>query len=168
MASEQAISGPLRLPRAGRGLAAGTMRPLLVRHAPLAAVLAISAALNSYALAQNGYANTFYSAAVKSMLGSLHDFVFNSFDPGGLITVDKPPLALWLQAASAKVFGFGPLSPARPGGRCGRARGRRPLLGARAAASGARRHSPVPWRSRSFRRSSRSPVTTAPTHCSSC
>ena len=69
MASEQAISGSLPLPREGRGLAAGTMRQLLARHAPLAAVLAISAALNSYALAQNGYANTFYSAAVKSMLG---------------------------------------------------------------------------------------------------
>ena len=44
------------------------------------------------------------------MLRSLHNFFFVSFDPGGLITVDKPPLALWLQAASAKLFGFSPLS----------------------------------------------------------
>ena len=35
---------------------------------------------------------------------------FVSFDPGGLVTVDKPPLALWVQAASAKLFGFSPLS----------------------------------------------------------
>jgi 4-amino-4-deoxy-L-arabinose transferase-like glycosyltransferase len=33
-----------------------------------------------------------------------------SFDPGGLVSVDKPPLGLWLQAASAKLFGFSPLS----------------------------------------------------------
>ncbi len=44
------------------------------------------------------------------MLRSLHNFLFVSFDPGGLITVDKPPLALWVQAASAKLFGFSPLS----------------------------------------------------------
>ena len=44
------------------------------------------------------------------MLRSLHNFVFVSFDPGGLVTVDKPPLALWVQAASAKIFGFTPLS----------------------------------------------------------
>ena len=44
------------------------------------------------------------------MLHSLHNFVFVSFDPGGLVTIDKPPLALWLQAASAKLFGFSPLS----------------------------------------------------------
>jgi len=72
--------------------------------------VAISAALNTDKLSQNGYANIFYSAGVSSMLRSLHNFVFVSFDPGGLVTVDKPPLALWVQAASAKVFGFTPLS----------------------------------------------------------
>ena len=44
------------------------------------------------------------------MLRSCHNFLFVSFDPGGLVTVDKPPLALWVQAASAKLFGFSPLS----------------------------------------------------------
>ncbi len=76
----------------------------------LAGVLALSAVLNTHRLAQNGYANIFYSAGVKSMLRSLHNFVFASFDPGGLVTVDKPPLALWAQVASAKAFGFSPLS----------------------------------------------------------
>ena len=80
------------------------------RHAALAAVLALSAVLNTWSLAQNGYANTFYSAAVKSMLGSLHNFLFVSFDPGGLVTIDKPPLAVWVQAASARLFGLSPLS----------------------------------------------------------
>jgi 4-amino-4-deoxy-L-arabinose transferase-like glycosyltransferase len=66
--------------------------------------------LNTHRLAQNGYANTFYSAAVKSMLKSWHNFVFVSFDPAGLVTIDKPPLGVWVQAASAKLFGFSPLS----------------------------------------------------------
>ena len=70
----------------------------------------LSAVLNTNKLAQNGYGNTFYSAAVKSMLHSLHNFLFVSFDPGGLVTIDKPPLAVWVQVASAKVFGFSPLS----------------------------------------------------------
>jgi 4-amino-4-deoxy-L-arabinose transferase-like glycosyltransferase len=72
--------------------------------------VALSVVLNTNRLAQNGYANLFYSAGVKSMLHSLHNFVFVSFDPGGLISVDKPPLALWVQASSAKLFGFSPLS----------------------------------------------------------
>src|SRR4029077_1774493 len=46
----------------------------------------------------------------KSMLHSLHNFFFVSFDPGGLVSIDKPPLALWVQTASAKVFGFSPLA----------------------------------------------------------
>jgi 4-amino-4-deoxy-L-arabinose transferase-like glycosyltransferase len=79
-------------------------------HFALLPILALSAVLNTHRLAQNGYANTFYSAGVKSMLKSWHNFVFVSFDPGGLVTIDKPPLALWVQAASAKLFGFSPLS----------------------------------------------------------
>jgi len=81
-----------------------------VRYAGLALVLVLSGVLNIHRLAQNGFANIFYSAGVKSMLRSWHNFVFVSFDPGGLVSVDKPPLGLWLQAASAKVFGFTPMS----------------------------------------------------------
>ena len=87
----------------------GEVRPAS-RHLALGAVLALSAILDLHRLAQNGYANIFYSAGVKSMLRSLHNFVFVSSDPGGLISIDKPPLGLWLQATSAKLFGFSPLS----------------------------------------------------------
>jgi 4-amino-4-deoxy-L-arabinose transferase-like glycosyltransferase len=83
---------------------------IVLRRLALAGVLALSAVLNVDKLSQNGYANIFYSAGVRSMLRSWHNFLFVSFDPGGLITVDKPPLALWVQAASAKLFGFSPLS----------------------------------------------------------
>jgi 4-amino-4-deoxy-L-arabinose transferase-like glycosyltransferase len=80
------------------------------RRLGLVGVLAVSAALNTVRLSQNGYANIFYSAGVKSMLRSWHNFLYVAFDPSGLVTVDKPPLALWVQAASAKVFSFTPLS----------------------------------------------------------
>jgi 4-amino-4-deoxy-L-arabinose transferase-like glycosyltransferase len=106
-------------PDDGQSLSAGRTRhkprqPLdarqLLRHAGLPVVLALSAVLELHRLSQNGYANIFYSAGVKSMLRSWHNFFYVSFDPGGLVTVDKPPLALWVQAASAKLFGFSPLS----------------------------------------------------------
>ncbi len=83
---------------------------MLPQHVALAAVLALSAVLNVNHLARNGYANTFYSAAVRSMLHSWHNFFFVSFDPGGMVTVDKPPLGLWVQGLSAELFGFHPLS----------------------------------------------------------
>jgi 4-amino-4-deoxy-L-arabinose transferase-like glycosyltransferase len=87
------------------------LRPRLsLHHLALAGVLVIAAVLDTHRLSQNGYGNIFYSAGDKSMLHSLHNFFFVSFDPGGLITVDKPPLALWVQALSAKLFGFTPLS----------------------------------------------------------
>jgi 4-amino-4-deoxy-L-arabinose transferase-like glycosyltransferase len=82
----------------------------LLGYLGLAPVLALSAVLNTNKLSQNGFANVFYSAGVRSMLDSLHNFLFASFDPGGLITIDKPPLGLWVQVVSAKLFGYSPLS----------------------------------------------------------
>src|SRR5262245_9663594 len=35
-----------------------------------------------------------------------HNFLYNSFDPAGFVSVDKPPLALWIPVASVKVFGY--------------------------------------------------------------
>src|SRR5580704_12887803 len=87
-------------------------------HAALAAILVLSGLLEFVRLSQNGFANGFYSAAVKSMLRSWHNFFFVSSDPNGFIAVDKPPLALWLQGLSAKLFGFAPLSLIVPEGIC--------------------------------------------------
>jgi 4-amino-4-deoxy-L-arabinose transferase-like glycosyltransferase len=76
----------------------------------LLGLLATAAVLNLWNLGINGWANTYYSAAVRSMSSSWHDFVFASLDRSGLMTVDKPPLALWVEALSARIFGFHPLS----------------------------------------------------------
>jgi 4-amino-4-deoxy-L-arabinose transferase-like glycosyltransferase len=76
----------------------------------LAALLALAALLNLWALERNGLANEYYSAAVQSMSSSWHAFLYGSFDAGGVMTVDKPPLALWVQALSVRLFGFHSLS----------------------------------------------------------
>ena len=76
----------------------------------LLAVAVVAGVLNLWGLTINGWANTYYSAAVRSMTTSWHDFLFASLDKSGLMTVDKPPLALWVQALSARIFGFHPLS----------------------------------------------------------
>lgn len=68
--------------------------------------LLVAVVLNFAQLNQEGYANTYYAAGVKSMLTSWHNFFFVSFDSGGFVTLDKPPLGFWIQAASAKLFGF--------------------------------------------------------------
>ena len=75
----------------------------------LAAVLILSAFLNLFRLTSEGYGITYYAAAVKDMLTSWHNFFFVSFD-AGFVSVDKPPLGLWIQAASAKLLGFSSLS----------------------------------------------------------
>jgi 4-amino-4-deoxy-L-arabinose transferase-like glycosyltransferase len=80
----------------------------------LTAVLAVSAALNFINLASEGYGNTYYAAAVKSMLTSWHNFFFASFDANGFVSVDKPALGLWIQAISAKLFGFSGVSLLAP------------------------------------------------------
>src|SRR4051794_7948667 len=76
----------------------------------LAALLVLAALLNLWALSRNGWANEYYSAAVRSMSSSWHAFLYGSFDQAGVMTVDKPPLALWVQVAFVKVFGFHSLS----------------------------------------------------------
>src|SRR5262249_51507495 len=76
----------------------------------LVAVLTTAAAMRLWRLGQNGYGNEYYSAGVRSMSLSWHNFLYNSFDPAGFISIDKPPVALWVQVASVKLFGFHPLS----------------------------------------------------------
>lgn len=53
-----------------------------------------------------GYGNAYYAAAIKSMTQSAKNFFYVSFDPAGLVSVDKPPLGLWAQVLSVSVFGY--------------------------------------------------------------
>jgi 4-amino-4-deoxy-L-arabinose transferase-like glycosyltransferase len=69
-------------------------------------ILLLAAALRLWRLDQNDYDNEYYAAAVRSMTSGWHAFFYNAFDPAGFLSVDKPPLGLWVQVLSARLFGF--------------------------------------------------------------
>jgi 4-amino-4-deoxy-L-arabinose transferase-like glycosyltransferase len=71
----------------------------------LAGIAVLSAFLNIFNIWQDQYANVYYTTAVASMLQSWHNFFFASLDPAGYITIDKPPVAFWVQTLFAHVFG---------------------------------------------------------------
>jgi 4-amino-4-deoxy-L-arabinose transferase-like glycosyltransferase len=71
----------------------------------LVGILILSAILYGWGIWDAGSANSFYTAAITSMTKSWSNFWYGAFDPAGFITVDKPPVALWFMAISAKIFG---------------------------------------------------------------
>ena len=72
----------------------------------LSLILLLSGILNFTNLGIEGYSNLYYAAGVKSMTMSWKNFFFVSFDPTSFVSIDKPPLGFWIQAISAKFFGF--------------------------------------------------------------
>ncbi len=80
----------------------------------LTVVLLLAAALRLWRLDQNGFGNEYYTAGVRSMMTGWRNFLYHSFDPAGFVSVDKPPVALWIQVASVKLFGFHGLSVLLP------------------------------------------------------
>ena len=74
--------------------------------APFMGVVTLALFVNVWGLSKSGYGNTYYAAAVRSMTESWHNFFFGAFDPGGFITVDKPPAFLWIDAISVRIFGY--------------------------------------------------------------
>ncbi len=67
-------------------------------------ITAVAAALRFTNLEGVG-PNDFYDAAVRSMSISWHNFFFGAFEPGAALSIDKPPLDLWLQVISVKLLG---------------------------------------------------------------
>ncbi|MDX6729502.1 MAG: hypothetical protein QOK49_4307 [Baekduia sp.] len=84
----------------------------------LLAVLALAAVLCLWDLTTNGMSNDYYAAAVKSGTESWKAWFFGALDPGSFITVDKPPLSLWLMGLSARVLGFSSFSMLLPDALC--------------------------------------------------
>lgn len=74
--------------------------------AALLAICAAGALLYTWRLGEGSFGNTYYTAAVRSMLESPTNLLFGAADPHGVVSVDKPPLALWPQALSVRLFGF--------------------------------------------------------------
>ncbi|MEV0947677.1 glycosyltransferase family 39 protein [Rhodococcus sp. NPDC049939] len=72
----------------------------------LAALLLGTAVAYIWGLGASGWANPFYAAAVQAGSVSWKAFFFGSSDAANSITVDKPPMSLWLMALSARIFGM--------------------------------------------------------------
>ncbi len=79
-----------------------------VRAYEWAALAAITAAAAVLRLMLIGKVepDPFYDAAVRSMGLSWHNFFFGAFEPAASVSIDKPPVDLWLQVLSVKLFGF--------------------------------------------------------------
>ena len=77
-----------------------------IEGASFALTVGLALLLNVWRLDDAGNGNTYYAAAVRSMAASWHNFFFASFDPGGFISVDKPPVFLWFGALSVRVFSY--------------------------------------------------------------
>lgn len=63
---------------------------------PVIVVFFLAAVVRFFKLGE--FDNSYYSATVMSMLESPKNFFFGAFDPGGYVSVDKPPFAFWIQA----------------------------------------------------------------------
>lgn len=83
-------------------------------HALLGGIVLLSVVLHFSNLSAIGDANLYYTAAVKSMLRSWRNFFFVAAEPGGSVSVDKPPLGLWVEAAFAWVLGVSGFSTSLP------------------------------------------------------
>jgi 4-amino-4-deoxy-L-arabinose transferase-like glycosyltransferase len=88
--------------------------------AALTLIVAGAGALRLIGLGKVGV-DPYYDAAVRSMGRSWHNFFFGVFEPGGSVSIDKPPVDLWLQVASVKLFGFGSFSLKLPAALAGTA-----------------------------------------------
>ena len=72
----------------------------------LAVLLLGTAAAFLWGLDRNGWANPYYSAAAQAGSQDWKAFFYGSLDAGNLITVDKPPLSIWIMGLSVRLFGL--------------------------------------------------------------
>src|SRR3954469_19869069 len=72
----------------------------------LLGICAVAALLYTWDIARSDFGNAYYTAAVKSMTHGWTNFLFGAGDPYGVVATDKPPLSLWPQVLSVRIFGF--------------------------------------------------------------
>jgi 4-amino-4-deoxy-L-arabinose transferase-like glycosyltransferase len=77
-----------------------------IEWAAFAAVLLVAAVLRLTRLDDNGVGTAYYAAGVRSMLQGAWLFFYNAFDPAGFISLDKPPIAFWIQTIFAAILGY--------------------------------------------------------------
>ncbi len=86
----------------------------LVVWIALVGIILLGGFMRFYHLGASDIGNTYYAATVQSMLTSWHNFFYAAFEPGGSVSVDKPPVGFWLQALSAYFLGVNGFSLALP------------------------------------------------------
>lgn len=87
------------------------------KYLPALAIIAImilSATLHFWNIDSIGDSNQYYTAAVESMTQSWHNFFYAAAEPGGSVTVDKPPLGLQIETLSALLLGVSGFSTILP------------------------------------------------------
>src|SRR5580658_1934768 len=89
----------------------------LAQRLALPCIVAVAVILRLWHLGDAGFGTEYYAAAVRAMLSDAHNFLYGAFDPAGILSVDKPPLALWLQTFSAAAFGYSSFALMLPGDR---------------------------------------------------
>jgi 4-amino-4-deoxy-L-arabinose transferase-like glycosyltransferase len=81
-------------------------RPVRPLEWAILALITLAAAALRLILIGKVAPDPFYDAAVRSMGLSWHNFFFGAFEPAASVSIDKPPVDLWLQVVSVKLFGF--------------------------------------------------------------
>jgi 4-amino-4-deoxy-L-arabinose transferase-like glycosyltransferase len=81
-------------------------RPVRPLEWAILALITLAAAALRLILIGKVAPDPFYDAAVRSMGLSWHNFFFGAFEPAASVSIDKPPVDLWLQVASVKLLGF--------------------------------------------------------------
>ena len=72
----------------------------------LVVLLVGTAVLYLWDITASGWGNGYYAAATQAGAQSWTAWLFGGLDAGGVITVDKPPAALWVSGLFARAFGF--------------------------------------------------------------
>lgn len=85
-----------------------------IRHWPELLLLFISGSVYFWDLTVNGWGNPYYASAAQAGAMDWNSLIFGSADAGNGLTVDKPPLHLWVLALSVKAFGLSSLSVLAP------------------------------------------------------
>jgi len=80
--------------------------PLPWERIGLVVLLVATGASFLWGLDRNGWANPYYSAAAQAGSQDWKAFFFGSLDAGNLITIDKPPLSIWIMSLSVRLFGL--------------------------------------------------------------
>ncbi|HEY6057361.1 MAG TPA: hypothetical protein VIV06_04975, partial [Candidatus Limnocylindrales bacterium] len=100
------VPGATELGRRVRVLVLGRPTEAEWIHPAFLAVTALAALVYLWNLTVSGYANTYYSMAAQAGSQSWSALFFGSLDAGNFITVDKPPLSIWLMAISVRLLGL--------------------------------------------------------------